>query len=122
MNKNMIHTDMIEAMEDFFPDTCVIQECAETLGDYGETGKKSKVWTDKITDIKAAIGDSQFGTEQKQANKTYAISTHKILLNGEYNVIEKDRAVIDSVNYDILSVDKDSRLKTTRLVCEVVLW
>lgn len=121
MVKRFIHPKFVDSLAGFFPDTCVIQSSTEVLGDNHETGTYAKTWTDTLTDIRATIGDSR-GEEVRQKDKTYAISSHKICLQGDYAVTEKQRAVIDSINYDILSVDKDSRTQLTRLICRRIIW
>ena len=124
MNNTLIHPRLAANQKNFFTDAATIQEYTEAKDAHGQP---IKTWADKLVtgeilvDIDATIGMSS-GEEVKQKDKTYAISTHKILLRGIYTVTEKDRAVIDSVNYDILSVDKDSKKVFTRLLTRIVIW
>ncbi len=124
MNNTLIHPKLASNQKNFFTDSATIQSYTEALD---AVGQPIKTWADKLVtgeilvDIGATIGMSS-GEEVKLKDKTYAISTHKILLRGNYTVTEKDRVVIDSITFDILSVDKDSKKVFTRLLTRIVIW
>jgi len=119
MDKRLLHPDMLNELDNFFSQTCTIQENAPTEGEGGEPVPS---WSDKEdhVDIPCAIGSSG-GKEIKRSDATYTISTHTILLQGYYSGIDETmQAVVLGKSYDILLADSDSRFKMTRLLCRKV--
>jgi head-tail adaptor len=104
----------------FYPSVVDIQSYTATrAADGGEV----KTWSDVagLTDLPCAVSGSG-GWENKRADGTIASSSHRIAIAGSYPAITpKMRAVVATVNYDILSVEHDSHANTTSLVCQRVV-
>ncbi len=119
MNTNLIHTDLLDSLSDFFNQTCSIQEYSVTYNDYNEPIKS---WSDKFSDIPCMVGedDSKSLTETKEGDKTVRNSTYRIILKGNYAVDETMRINVGSDYYDVIQVVDDSRSVKTSVVCEKV--
>ena len=121
MDKRLIHPDLMNDLEDyFFTEDCTIQTPnALTSGETEPSG-----WTDKLTELKGKIAEiSALRSGDKVMRKDGTIVMHPwvvVLSTYQATIVEKDRLVIDSVNYDILSVHFDSEDQITRLIVEVV--
>ena len=123
MTKRMIHPGLMANLFRFFNSKCAIQNPTVTAGVYGETEPAS--WTSSETDIDCVIsrikGGSQ-GNEVRRSDKTVVLAPYGIVLDGVFTVTEKDRILSDSVAYDVLSVDYDSKSTMTSLICERIVW
>ena len=116
----MIHPDMMTKLTDFFPETCEIQSA--TVASSGETEPSG--WTDKLTGLKGRISEwnpSRKGDVMRREDGTIIMHPwHVVLQTYQSTITEKDRLVIGSTNYDILSVHFDSEDEMTRLIVEIV--
>ncbi len=123
MTQRMIHPGLMTNLFRFFNSKCAIQNPTVTAGDYGETEPAS--WASSETDIDCVIsrikGGSE-GNEVRRKDKTIVLAPYGIVLDGVFTVTEKDRILSDSVAYDILSVDYDSKSTYTSLICERIKW
>ena len=116
---NIIHPRMFAALHRFYASACTIQQATVTQDTYGE---EILTWADLAAhvDLDCAIAPSG-GSEVKAPDGTYVISTHIIDLAGYYPLIsEKMRAEVAGAYYDIILVEIDSQLKSTKLTCQIV--
>lgn len=117
MNTSIVHPDMITSLDRFFTKTCTIQEFTYSSDKYNA---QKKTWKDKHRNVKCAVGeDTQ--QEIKQEDKTIRNSTHRIILQGVYDVTELDRVKIDDNYYDILLATEGMQGEKTSLICEKVV-
>jgi len=121
MDKRLIHPDLMNDLEDyFFTKDCTIQ--TPTIASSGETEPSG--WSNKLTELKgkkAEISALRSGDEIRRKDGTIVMHPWTVVLNSyQPTITEKDRLVINSVNYDILSVHFDSEDQITRLIVEVV--
>ncbi len=123
MNQRLIHPSLMANLYRFFNSTCAIQNPTVTAGDYGETEPAS--WSNQETNIDCVIsrikGGSE-GNEVRREDKTIVLHPYGIILDGVFTITEKDRILSDSVAYDVLSVDYDSKSTYTSLICERIVW
>ena len=123
MIQRLIHPSLMTSLYRFFNSTCAIQNPTVTAGDYGETEPES--WTSSETDIDCVISridNSSDGNEVRREDKTVVLHPYGIILDGVFTITEKDRILSDSVAYDVLSVDFDSKSTYTSLICERIVW
>jgi hypothetical protein len=115
----IVHSRLFTTLKNFYPSTCAIQEGTETLDGAGQTLTS---WANKSghTAIACRVSPSG-GTERKTPTQIWSVATHVIELGGNYPLVTvKMRALVSSVYYDILLVEHDGNVGSTRLVCEVV--
>lgn len=121
MNQRLIHPDLMTNLYRFFNSTCAIQNPTIVAGDLGNSDPSS--WASSETDIDCVIsrikGGSD-GNEIRRKDKTIVLHPYGIILDGVFTVTEKDRILSDSVAYDILTYDYDSKSTYTSLVCELI--
>lgn len=120
MTRTLIHSRLLSNLANFYPDTGTVQEKDPTQNSYGE---ESPGWTDLAghVDLSCAIASMPNGSETKRPDGTIAIHVRRAALAGIYeDVLPKMQFVADSVAYNILSVQHDSRSKTTYLTLERV--
>lgn len=105
--------------------TCTIQEPS---GVFGASGAPDGVWVNVAgligLECQAApvslLGSALGGTENKMPQEILSKQPLHVLLDGNYPTITtKMRAVIDSVDYDIESIEHDSQGRMTRLLVTV---
>ena len=123
MTKRMIHPGLMANLFRFFNSKCAIQNPTVTAGNYGNT--KPSTWTNQDIDIDCVISRIDSGTEGNEVrrkDKTIVLHPYGIILGGVFTVTEKDRILSDSIAYDILSVDYDSKSTMTSLICERIKW
>jgi head-tail adaptor len=116
---DLISSRMFSMLTKFYSSSCAIQEATETRD---AAGQPIKSWGNVtgMTALACRLSPTG-GSERKTPTQIYSIATHVIELSGNYPTITtKMRAVISSVNYDILLVESDGTAMSTRLVCEVV--
>lgn len=119
MARPLIAPAMFGRLYNFYPSTVTIQEVTERQD---TAGQMIGSWANKVgyVDLACRLAPAD-GKEIKLPNQTYVVATHTIAISGYYaGIDEKDRAVIDSVNYDILLVENDGQGESTRLSVEVV--
>lgn len=123
MNQRLIHPDLMTSLYRFFNSTCAIQSGTITAGDYGNSDVGAP-WTSTSTDVDCVIsrikGGSE-GNEIRRKDKTIVLHPYGIILDGVFTVVEYNRILSDSVAYDVLSVDYDSKSTMTSLVCELIV-
>lgn len=120
MTGDLIHPAMVSALYKFYPSSCTIQQRTDTRD---AAGQPIPSWSDveEHIDLACRIAPNG-GREVKQTNKSYAVSSHTIALQGQYTTITtKHRVVAASQAYDILAVEHDGQGETTRLTVEVVV-
>ena len=120
MIQRLIHPDLTTSLFRFFNSTCAIQN--PTIPTDGETEPSS--WTSQDTDIDCVISrikGGSAGNEIRRKDKTIVLHPYGIILDGVFTVTEKDRILSDSIAYDILSIDYDSKSTYTSLICERII-
>lgn len=121
MNQRLIHPGLMSSLFRFFNSKCAIQNPTIAAGDLGNSDPSS--WASSETDIDCVIsrikGGSD-GNEVRRKDKTIVLHPYGIILDGVFAVTEKDRILSDSVAYDILTYDYDSKSTMTSLVCELI--
>lgn len=121
MNKYLIHADLMANLFRFFNSTCDIQTPTVDGGDYG--GSDPTSWTNVTTDIDCVISrisNSSEGNEIRRKDKTIVLHPYGIILDGVFTIDETNRIVSNSLNYDVLSVNYDSKNTYTSLICEII--
>lgn len=103
----------------FYVSTCTIQEATEVRDAYGEP---IATWADVVglINLPCAIAPPSPGSPQaaevKRTDGTIEIITHVIAIAGHYPaIINKMRAVVAGLNYDIIAAEIDSHATMTRL-------
>jgi head-tail adaptor len=115
MVRKLIDDRMLTNMADFFPSTCTVQERTDTQDEFGQP---IPAWIDLHTDIDCRLSPYR-GDEIKKPDQTYATDVHIITLNDYYNDITVlMRAIVNSINYDILLVEHDGQNRLTKLTVE----
>lgn len=121
MNQRFIHPKLMSSLYRFFNSKCAIQTPTIVAGDLGNSDPSS--WTSTSTDVDCVIsrikGGSD-GNEVRRKDKTIVLHPFRIILKGVFTVTEKDRILSDSVAYDILTYDYDSKSTYTSLICELI--
>jgi hypothetical protein len=121
MIQRLIHPGLMTSLFRFFNSKCAIQNPTIVSGDLGNSDPSS--WASSETDIDCVISrisNSSEGNEVRRKDKTIVLHPYGIILDGVFTVTEKDRILSDSVAYDILTVDYDSKSTMTSLVCELI--
>ncbi len=121
MNQRLIHPGLMTSLFRFFNAKCAIQNPTIIPGELGNSDPSS--WASSETDIDCVISrisNSSEGNEVRRKDKTIVLHPYGIILDGVFTVTEKDRILSDSVAYDILTVDYDSKSTMTSLVCELI--
>lgn len=113
----IVHPRMLEGLALFYPSLCTIQQA--TLAQ-DAVGEPLATWADLLQALPCRVSPAG-GQERKLPNQTYGVASHTINLRGHYpSITIAMRAVVDSVNYDVLSVEHDGNAYTTRLQVQVV--
>lgn len=121
MNQRLIHPRLMTSLYRFFNSKCAIQNPTIVPGALGNSDPSS--WASSETDIDCVISrisNSSEGNEVRRKDKTIVLHPYGIILDGVFTVTEKDRILSDSVAYDVLTVDFDSKSTMTSLVCELI--
>ena len=122
MNQRLIHPNLMNSLFRFFNSKCAIQNPTIVAGDLGNSDPTS--WSSSETGIDCVISrikGGSAGNELRRKDKTIVLHPYGIILDGVFTVTEKDRILSDSVAYDILSVDFDSKSTMTSLICELII-
>ena len=103
----------------FYPSTVTIQQYTAIQD---TDGAEIKTWANLAGHVDLACSRAaQGGNEQQRPDGTIAIAPWRIAITGNYpTVTPKMRAVLATINYDILAVQHDSQSDQTYLVVEVV--
>jgi len=116
--KPLTQPNLLSALVNFFPTTCTIQSSTESRS---PSGQVTLVWANYTghVSIPCRIAPAKVN-EIKQQNQTYTIGDKIVLLRGYYQTITaKMRAVINSINYDILGIEHDGQNIQTRLTVRI---
>ena len=117
---SLIHPRMLSSLEaTFYVATCTIQEATETQDAYGQP---IPAWADVVglTDLACSVA-ALSENEQRRPVGTISEETHHISIAGYYAaVLPTMRAVVATVNYDIVAVEYDSHNIMTRLRTRLV--
>lgn len=118
----IVHPEMLGRLQaNFYPSVCAIQNATETAGSFGQL---QLTWSDLAghgaIPCRVAPEVNARG-EVRDQTQTIAVHRWRIVLNAYYpSIIEKMRAVVNSVVYDIDRVEHDGNEKMTRMVCRIV--
>jgi hypothetical protein len=118
---SIVHPRLLASLGAFYPSLCTIQEPGPKTRD--EYGQSQPSWPNLAghVDIRCRISPDGKGREVKAPDQTYAITSHRIALQGHYPAITPAmRAVSGATTYDILAVESDGSGAATTLVCQVV--
>jgi len=120
MRSELIDSNLLTHLSRFYSSTCTVKTYAAENPD--TFGQPQPAWIDFVGHVNLACSLAPSGgREVKRPDMTIAISTHIVSMAGYYpTIIPKMRAVIGGNTYDILTVEVDSRSKTTRLMMEIV--
>jgi len=120
MRRELVHPRLLETLHRFYNSAVTIKRyLIESPDSFGQPNPTWSNLTDHV-DLACSLAPKG-GQEVKMADMTIAISTHTISISGYHPTITPTmRAVVGSQTFDILSVETDSRLKTTRLITQVV--
>jgi hypothetical protein len=120
----LIHPSLMASLRNCFPSSCDIQAATSSRDSFGGD---SQTWANVsgLTSLASMIVPASLGRperqEQRQVNMTVKTVTHIISLQGSYpSITTALRAVVSSINYNILSAEQDSQGVTTRLLVELV--
>ena len=115
----LIHPDMLTRLPRFYPATCTIQE-PTLVNTYGEVSYTWANVTGMVSIPCRVTPVQQRSAEVSTPEQVYWVDWVRIALAGDYEVEPDQRAVVDSVNYDIRGVEHDGNAVTTYLMCRVV--
>lgn len=116
---SIISPKLFGKLGNFYNKTCTVQQ---NVGSRDAAGQIGEDWEDLSghVDVQCRIAPSG-GREVKGPNQTYSVSTHYIVLVGQYtSVTAAMQAVVDGQAYDILLVQHDGQGETTKLTVQVV--
>ncbi len=115
----LVHPRLLATMAPtFYISTCTIQVATETPD---ALGQPIPAWADVVGLVALPCAVAPFGgsTEASQHNRSDSIidaATHAIAIAGYYpTIVNKMRAVVAGMNYDIVGAETDSHAKMTRL-------
>ena len=122
---SLIHPRMLTSLIEFYAETVTIQENTPTIA---ESGAEVPSWSDVVglIDLPCSVSplspNSPTGMmEYRRLDMTVTHATHHIALQALYPAITTSmRAVVDTVAYNILAIEKDSHDTMTRLKVELV--
>ncbi len=112
---------MFRMLENLYPDTCTIQEVAETQS---TTGHPEKAWSNLGDHVALPCRLSPIGgTERKTATQVYSIASHAIELTKPYpDIVPKMRVIVEGeMLFDILLVERDGQGVSSRLVVQAIV-
>lgn len=123
-NQGIIHPSMLAWLEpNFYPSRLTVQTAVESRS---PTGAIIWTWTDAagMIDLPCRIAP-QSGSEQRTPQQVLTQSLQTCVVPVFLEITTKDRVKVDSVIYDVTSVDTDGQTvngipKTTRLTLKVV--
>lgn len=115
----IVHPDLMNALSEFYPETCAIEEATESRNSMGEVTRSWSTLSGHGS-IPCAVTTLRRPGEVRTDEQNYVQADYRIALAGNYAVTEDHRAVVGSVTYNILRVRHDQMSKTTYLDCEVV--
>uniref|UniRef100_A0A6H1Z826 Head-tail joining protein n=1 Tax=viral metagenome TaxID=1070528 RepID=A0A6H1Z826_9ZZZZ len=111
---------MLGRLAAFYPSTVCIEQRTEVQDPV--TGEVTYTWAALLGhDALAGSVAPNGGVEVRQPDQTYVVSNYTISLAGSYPTIDETmEAVVGTVRYDILLVQRDSHGITTRLLVRTV--
>ncbi len=115
----LVHPRLLAMMAPtFYVSTCTIQQATETPDPLGQP---IPAWANVpgLVNLPCAIAPFGGSTEASQRNRSDSIidaATHAIAIAGYYpTIVNKQRAVVAGVAYDIVGAETDSHSAMTRL-------
>ncbi len=111
MLKEIISPKLSGYLHRFFNQSVDIQSFTSTKGQYGE---EVKTWTNSMQGVKCRVAPKKDGEIQRD-DKSFVVASHEIIINGNYEITESDRAVLAGENFEILLVKHDSEGQNTYL-------
>lgn len=114
----IVHPRLLASIPRFYPSLCTIQQATETPD---ALGQPIPAWNDiaGLVNLPCAIAPLGGSTEASQRNRsdsTIDVATHAIAIAGHYpTIVNKMRAVIAGVAWDIMGAEVDSHATMTRL-------
>lgn len=132
LNSTLVHPQLFKSMPQFFPSLCSIYEESNEVNPLGE---RIQIPTDAFLagsqqplfeDIPCAIGDStkiqrKGLSEERTADATFTDVLLVVMLAGNFpSIVEKMRAVVDGVVYNIRDVSLSPVISHTELIVEVI--
>lgn len=122
--QGIVHPQLLARLQTHhYAATVTIQQATEAVDAYGVATKASWANVSGLVDLPCRLSPTNRTSirEARADANPYIEHGYTIAINGYYSTITaKMRAVVDSVNYDIVSVEHDGNSKTTRLQVQVV--
>jgi SPP1 family predicted phage head-tail adaptor len=116
---SLIHPRLLSILgQRFYPASCTIQQATTAQDAYGQP---IPTWANvaALTNLPCTIAPISGSPERAERNRpdsTIEAATHHISIGGYFPaIVNKQRAVIAGVAYDILGAEMDSHSITTRL-------
>jgi len=122
MRQEIIHYGMLDNLWRFFPRKVTIKQFTPGTQDaYGEKTVGTWKVVSGLEDLACQISPAD-GGEERRADMTPVIYTHRIVIAGYYPEIQENyKAVMDDgVVFDIVKVEHDSQQKTTPIMARLV--
>lgn len=120
LNTTLISPNMLASIALFFPSACTIQTATATQDSHGQPIDS---WADEsgLVGIACRIAPAS-GDEVRNPEMTYQADMFTCVLKGNYPTIATtQRAVVDSVTYDVVDVGFDDEAIQTRLMLRRVV-
>lgn len=122
MARALLHQRMLDHLRTrAYPSLCTIQINMPVRDGYGQP---IEVWANLANHESlpcAVVPVARASEESKMPATILEIATHIVYLNGHYPTITPaTRAVVSSVNYDILLAELDSQSRSTKLTVRTV--
>lgn len=121
---SLVHPRLLSSLgQRFYPASCTIQQATEAQD---AVGQPIATWATVagLANLPCAVAPFGGSTEASQRNRpdsTVDAATHAISVAGYYPaIINKMRAVVAGVAYDIVGVETDSHATMTRLRVVIV--
>ncbi len=104
MLKEILNPKLSGALHRFFNQEVDIQGATTTYGDYGEP---IHTWKTILEGLKCRVAPKKDGEIQRE-DKSFVVASHEIIIDGDYEITEKNKAVFAGDDYEILLVKYDS--------------
>lgn len=115
--ERLVHPELHELLEKFYPTSVTIQTAIETQKANGEV---VRTWVDWLINLTGNFAMTR-GSEVRGTTMTTVLKGRALNLAGYYpEILVTHRAVVQGVPYNILSVTHDSLSESTRLDLEEV--
>jgi len=119
---DLIHTDMLDKLGDFYDGTGTVKAPAKTQSLSGhESRAYAAVSGLENIPLRLALKKRAAGGEVKRPDGTYVVAPYEATLSGWYEgITEEMRLTVDSTDYEILLSQSDSEAKTTHLDLQII--